>query len=101
MPAVRVLAAIDKFRGTVSASEAAAAIAAAVRQFGGTCVELPVADGGEGTLEALGGPNRMTTVMGPLGDTVEAQWRLSGHLPRAPMAPANSSLPRLKPERAA
>lgn len=35
-----------------------------------------MADGGEGTLDALGGPNRTTTVTGPLGDPVEAPWRL-------------------------
>lgn len=37
-----------------------------------------MADGGEGTLEALGGANRSTVVTGPLGDPVEAGWRLSG-----------------------
>jgi glycerate kinase len=35
-----------------------------------------VADGGEGTLDALGGANRTSTVTGPLGDDVEARWRL-------------------------
>lgn len=35
-----------------------------------------MADGGEGFLDVLGGPNRTTTVMGPLGDPVEAPWRL-------------------------
>jgi glycerate kinase len=34
-----------------------------------------VADGGEGTLDALGGPNRESTVTGPLGDPVVAPWR--------------------------
>ena len=38
----------------------------------------PLADGGEGTLDVLGGPNRTTTVTGPLGDAVEAGWRLAG-----------------------
>ena len=38
----------------------------------------PLADGGEGTLDAFGGPNRRTTVTGPLGDPVDAAWRLSG-----------------------
>ena len=37
-----------------------------------------MADGGEGTLEALGGPNRTTRVTGPLGRPVEASWRLDG-----------------------
>ena len=35
---------------------------------GWTCDEVPVADGGEGTLDVLGGPNRITLVTGPLGD---------------------------------
>lgn len=35
-----------------------------------------MADGGEGTLEVLGGPNRTTTVTGPLGQPVQAAWRL-------------------------
>jgi glycerate kinase len=41
---------------------------------------MPVADGGEGTLDVLGGPNRTTTVTGPLGEPVEAGWRLTGRL---------------------
>ncbi len=35
-----------------------------------------MADGGEGTLDVLGGPNRTTLVTGPLGHPVEAAWRL-------------------------
>jgi glycerate kinase len=35
-----------------------------------------MADGGEGTLEVLGGANRTTLVTGPLGQPVEAEWRL-------------------------
>ena len=73
---MRVVAAPDKFKGTATASEVAAAVAAAVTAGGGRCDQVPVADGGEGTLEALGGPNRTTTVDGPLGDPVEARWQL-------------------------
>lgn len=36
-----------------------------------------MADGGEGTLEALGGANRKSRVPGPLGVPVEAAWRLA------------------------
>jgi glycerate kinase len=74
---VRVVAAIDKFRGTASAVDAAAAVCRAAAKAGWQCDVRPMADGGEGTLEALGGPNRRTIVMGPLGDPVEAEWRLS------------------------
>jgi len=73
---VRVLAAVDKFRGTATAAQVAAAIGHACWELGHDCVEVPVADGGEGTLDALGGPNRTSTVSGPLGDPVEAAWRL-------------------------
>jgi glycerate kinase len=74
---MRCLAAPDKFRGTLSAREAAAAIAEGARRAGWSCVELPLADGGEGTLDALGGANRATVVPGPLGAPIEAGWRLA------------------------
>jgi glycerate 2-kinase len=73
---MHVLAAPDKFRGTLSAREAAAAVAAGAGRAGWTADELPLADGGEGTLDVLGGGNRRTTVTGPLGQPVEAAWRL-------------------------
>lgn len=73
---MHALAAPDKFRSTLTAREAAAAIAAGAARSGWTTVELPLADGGEGTLDVLGGGNRRTTVTGPLGDPVEAEWRL-------------------------
>lgn len=75
---MRVVAAPDKFRGTASAVAVAAAVARSVVDAGGSAVEVPMADGGEGTLEALGGPNRTTRVTGPLGRPVEASWRLDG-----------------------
>jgi glycerate kinase len=73
---MRLLAAPDKFRGTLTARQAAAAIAAGAARAGWKAVELPLADGGEGTLDVLGGSNRLTTVSGPLGEPVEAAWRL-------------------------
>ncbi len=73
---MRLLAAPDKFRGTLTAREAATAIAAAATRAGWTAIELPLADGGEGTLDVLGGGNRRTIVTGPLGEPVEAEWRL-------------------------
>lgn len=73
---MQLLAAPDKFRGTLTAREAATAIAAGAARAGWTAVELPLADGGEGTLDLLGGGNRRTTVTGPLGEPVEAEWRL-------------------------
>jgi glycerate kinase len=72
---VKALAVPDKLRGTATAEEAAAAICAGAQQAGWDCDAVPLADGGEGTLDVLGGPNRTTTVSGPLGDDVQAGWR--------------------------
>ena len=79
---MRVLAAPDKFRGTLSSAEAAAAIAAGWRRGRpqDEVVELPLADGGEGTLDALvaalGGRVLAERVTGPLGDPVDAAFGL-------------------------
>ena len=88
---VRVLACPDKFGGTASAREVGAAIAAAVAGHG-KCVVQPMADGGEGTLDAFGGPNRITTVTGPLGTPVEAEWRLRDGVAVIEMARASGLL---------
>jgi glycerate kinase len=76
-PIRRVVAAPDKFKGTLSAADVAAAIGHACWELGIDCTEVPMADGGDGLLDALGGANRTSTVTGPLGDTVRAEWRLS------------------------
>jgi glycerate kinase len=47
-----------------------------------------VADGGEGLLDVLGGANRHNTVTGPLGDPVDAEWRLDGRMAVIEMARA-------------
>lgn len=73
---MHIVAAPDKFRGTATAREVAAAVARAAARTGCTCDEVPMADGGEGTLDALGGANRSTSVTGPLGDPIDAPWRL-------------------------
>ena len=85
----RLLAAPDKFRGTASAAEVARAFAAGARARGWEAVELPLADGGEGTLEALGGANRSTRVQDPLGRPVDAAWRLDGELAVVELARAS------------
>ena len=73
---MRVLAAADKFKGTATAAQVCAAIGHACWALNIDCTEIPMADGGEGTLEVLGGANRTTLVTGPLGQPVEAAWRL-------------------------
>jgi len=75
---MRVVVAPDKFRGTATAGEICAAVAEVATTAGWTCRQIPMADGGEGTLDALGGPNQTRTVSGPLGDPVVAEWRLKG-----------------------
>ena len=71
-----VLAAPDKFRGTASAPDVAAAVARAAARVGWACDQAPVADGGEGMLEVMGGAVRHSVVRGPLGTPVEAEWRM-------------------------
>jgi glycerate kinase len=72
-----VVCAPDKLRGALSASEAAAALARGARRAGHDTLELPLADGGEGTLDALvaSGHARVETVpvRDPLGRVVEAR----------------------------
>ncbi|MBI1377658.1 MAG: glycerate kinase [Frankiales bacterium] len=71
---MRVVVAPDKFAGTLSAVEAAAAIAAGWRRTAphDELVEVPLADGGPGFVEvvrsALGGELRTVEVSGPTGD---------------------------------
>jgi glycerate kinase len=73
------LVAPDKFRGTLTGEEAAAAMAAGLRTAGFDEVRtLPLADGGEGTLDTLlavrGGSRRTIDVTGPLGARVTAEY---------------------------
>ena len=89
---MRVLAAVDKFRGTASAQEVAKAIGNACWDLGHDCDEVPLADGGEGTLDVLGGPNRTTRVDGPLGAPVVAGWRMSNRTAVIEMARASGLL---------
>ena len=72
---MQLLAAPDKFRGTLTAREAAAAIAAGAERAGWAADELPLADGGEGTLDVLGGGNRRTLVTWSLW---ESRWKQPG-----------------------
>ncbi|MGH8972752.1 MAG: glycerate kinase family protein [Acidimicrobiia bacterium] len=69
----------DKFRGSLTAVEAAGALARGLATAGFEDIRcLPLADGGEGTMEALvaarGGSRRQARVTGPLGDPVDAAW---------------------------
>ncbi|MEM7321767.1 MAG: glycerate kinase [Actinomycetota bacterium] len=85
----RVVLAFDKFRGSASAAELTAAASAAATAAGWQVTTVPLADGGEGSLEVLGGANKRTTVPGPLGEAVEAGWRLDGQDAYIEMAAAS------------
>jgi glycerate kinase len=87
--AVRVVIAPDKFKGTATARVVARAIADRLWELGHDTVEVPMADGGEGFLDVLGGANRTSSVTGPLGRPVEAGWRLSKRVAIIEMAAAS------------
>ena len=94
---MKVVVAPNSFKGSLSATQAAAAIARGVREAlpRATVVEVPVADGGEGTAEALVTANRGTyqwvNVEGPLGDAVLASYGLIGGGNTAVMEMASAS----------
>ena len=71
-----VLSAPDKWRGSATGRQIAGAVAAAAVRSGWNADVAPVSDGGEGFVDVLGGPNRVTRVHGPNGRLVEAGWRL-------------------------
>jgi glycerate kinase len=77
---MHVLVCPDKFRGTATAPQVAEALETGWRRARPDDVVhlLPLADGGEGTLEALAArePLRRVRVAGPLGDPVEATFAL-------------------------
>jgi glycerate 2-kinase len=77
---VLALACPASLKGVLSARDAAAALAEGFRLGGADAEQLPVADGGEGTLEvlsgALGGDWREALVSDPLGREVRARWLL-------------------------
>jgi glycerate kinase len=73
-----LVAAPDKFRGTLSAAGVAEAAASAARAAGWTVDEVPMSDGGEGLLDAVGGTRYTSIVTGPLGAPVKAEWRMLG-----------------------
>ena len=76
------LVAPDSFKGTHSARAVAAAIADGLRAGGVDAVEMPVADGGEGTMDTLlatlEGELRTAEVSDPLGNPVQAAFALLG-----------------------
>jgi glycerate kinase len=91
-----VLVAPDKFKGTLSAGQVCAALAAGLEAGGWTVDRCPVADGGEGTLQALapvyGLKLLQVTVRDPIGRPVCARFGL-GHAGRGARRGASSARP--------
>jgi glycerate 2-kinase len=91
---VRVVIAPDKFKSSLNAAEVAAALARGVRDVvpGAECLAVPMADGGDGTVEAFlasGASARTVRVAGPLGEPVEATYARDGETAIVEMAAAS------------
>jgi glycerate kinase len=102
----KVVIAPDKFKGSLSAAQAAEAMArGVVRAFPGASIDLvPMADGGEGTVDALvaatGGSYHEARLRGPLGEPVVARFGLLGDGQTAAIEMASASgLVLVPPER--
>lgn len=80
----RVVLAPDSFKGSLSSLQICRIVSSEWQKFfpDDEIFSFPMADGGEGTVEALvnatGGKLKTTPVLGPLGDKVEASWGILG-----------------------
>lgn len=102
---MRIVIAPDSFKECASALEVATAIAEGVRRAAphADIVVAPMADGGEGTVDALvdatGGQRRRVRVTGPMGESVEAVYGILGDGETAVIEMAAASgLPLVPPE---
>lgn len=90
----RVLIALDSFKGSLGSVEAGNAVAEGLKRVypDCRCVVRPLADGGEGTVDALvfgmGGRREHVTVTGPLGLPVVCGYGIVGDLAVMEMAAA-------------
>lgn len=81
---MKIVIAPDSFKGSLSAVEAADSIKKGIKKAfpAAETVLLPIADGGEGTMETLvvatGGSRKHVSVTGPLGEAVEAEYGVLG-----------------------
>ncbi|TLM83124.1 glycerate kinase [Pseudarthrobacter sp. NamE5] len=92
---MRIVIAPDKFKGSLSAPEVCAHLEKGLQHGAGgnlDVIRIPVADGGEGTLDAAVGSGftrRTATVSGPTGQLVEADFAVRGHEAVIEMATAS------------
>lgn len=107
----KILLVPDSFKGTLSSRQVCQVMSGQLRRFfpQAQVKSIPVADGGEGSVEAFlaaaGGERRMLTVTGPFGEPVEAFYGILGDGRTAVIEMAAcAGLPlaegRLNPERA-
>lgn len=102
---MKIVIAPDSFKESLSAPEVAAAIARGWQQVfpEAECLLRPMADGGEGTVDALlaavGGQRRECRVRGPLGEPVAAHWGWLGQDTAVIEMAAASGLHRVPRER--
>ncbi|MFZ4536405.1 glycerate kinase [Propionivibrio sp.] len=81
---LRIVVAPDSYKGSVSAVGVAEAMERGILQVfpNAEVRKIPIADGGEGTVEALvsatGGQLQQAQVSGPLGEKITAQWGVLG-----------------------
>ncbi|MFC5403256.1 glycerate kinase [Cohnella soli] len=81
---MKIVLAPDSFKGSLTAQLACEAMETGIRRVmpDAEIVQVPMADGGEGTaqclVDATGGQMRAVTVRGPLGDPVQAQYGVLG-----------------------
>ncbi|WP_249361006.1 glycerate kinase, partial [Citrobacter sp. wls613] len=81
---MKIVIAPDSYKESLSATEVAQAIEKGFREIfpDAHYVSVPVADGGEGTVEAMiaatQGTEHFAWVTGPLGEKVNASWGMSG-----------------------
>jgi glycerate 2-kinase len=90
----KIVIAPDKFKGSLSAVDAAQAIQRGVLEAlpDASCIECAMADGGEGTVDvflAHGAERRVARVLGPRGAPVDAVWALDGQTAVLEMASAS------------
>lgn len=99
---MKIVVAVDSFKGSLTSLEAGQAVAQGARRVypDAQILVRPLADGGEGTVDALvsgmGGQFRTIPVEGPLGETVDCTYGLIGDIAVIEMAAA-AGLPLVPP----
>ena len=102
---MKLLFASDSFKGTITSTESAAMLEKAARNVFGSveCTSIPVADGGEGTTDAViaacNGKKVSVTVHGPLMESVQAYYGDLGNQSAVMEMAIASGLPMVPPEK--